>query len=235
MKDFLSFTQSLIWPALIVWVALRYQSPILALLSAIQKRIEAGGAVKAGPFELSEFLHTSDVEQQKEKLEAEVSQLVDAERAERPKENQSVPPEQILNQLRAAYLQAEDLALREVQAEFGQPISRQLRIGGDLLFDGFFAKGGAGHIVEVKYTRHQISIQEIKRTIESIFDRIGRYGWRNVKIIFVIVFDREDVDLQKEKERMVEMLAEYGDRVQFRFYSMPQLERKLGATDTVRT
>jgi len=36
---------------LVVWLALRYHKPIHGILAALQKRIESGSAVKAGPIE----------------------------------------------------------------------------------------------------------------------------------------------------------------------------------------
>ncbi|MRR17463.1 MAG: hypothetical protein EG826_13500, partial [Deltaproteobacteria bacterium] len=184
MKDIAPLIQTILWVALIGGIVWRYHKQIHALLESIQKRIDSGSGIKAGPFEIAAMLQPQNPEQQREKITQEISEAAKVE----PTPSSTPVKLEPQYDLRTRYLQAEDLALRAIQAAYNIPISRQLQVGRDMQFDGFFAKDGTAHIVEVKYAQRPYLKSQFLQVVNKIFAGIGRYGWRNVKVIFVIVY-----------------------------------------------
>jgi len=132
--------------------------------------------------------------------------------------------------LRTSYFQAEDLALRAIQAEYNTPISRQLQAGRDMQFDGFFAKGGTAHIVEVKYSKRPYPTRQILQIVDKIFAGIGRYGWRNVKVIIAVVYGDSSIDLNQRKDDSSKTIEDYEVAVEIRCFSIEQLAQQFGVT-----
>ena len=95
-------------------------------------------------------------------------------------------------------------------------------------FDGFFAKDGIGHIIEVKYSQRPYSVKMIQQSVDTILSRIGRYGWRNVKLILALVYAGNSIDLEKEKESLSVPFRDYPWSVEVRCYSLQQLAQQFG-------
>jgi hypothetical protein len=229
MKDLAPLIQTVLWVGLIGGIVWRYSKQIHALLEAIQKRIESGSGIKAGPFEIAALLQPQNPEQQKKNIIQEISEATEVE------SSVTMPPISpstfvSRDDLRTRYFQAEDLALRAIQAEYNIPISRQLQAGRDMQFDGFFAKGGTAHIVEVKYSQRPYPTNQILQIVDRIFAGIGRYGWRNVKVIIAVVYGDSSIDLNQEKGRLLKAIEDYKVAVEIRCFSIEQLAQQFGVT-----
>jgi hypothetical protein len=128
-------------------------------------------------------------------------------------------------------LRAEDLALREIQYEYQAPIGRQIQLGRNLEFDGAFAKDGTLYIVEIKYSGYRpLASALIEQTIARLFSRIEDRGWKNVRIIFAVVYGELSVELEKERRRIANVISEYGDKVDIWCYHLDDLAKKFGIT-----
>jgi hypothetical protein len=224
MKDLAPLIQTVLWVVLIGGIVWRYHKQIHALLEAIHKRIDSGSGIKAGPFEIAGMLQPQNPEQQREKIIKEISEATNVESMP----TLSPPKVEPKNDLRTKYFQAEDLALRAIQAEFNIPINRQLQVGRDMQFDGFFAKEGTAHIIEVKYTQRPYPKSQFLQVVNKIFAGIGRYGWRNVKVIIVLVYGDNSIDLNQEKERLINTIED--NNVEIRCFSFEKLAHQFGVT-----
>lgn len=221
-----SVIQTILWVGLIGAIIWRYHRQISALLEAIQKRIDAGSGIKAGPFEIAP-LQSQDPEQQKKKADEEISEVIES--AETAEAIESPLLSEKYDNLRTRYFQAEDLALRAIQAEYGIPISRQVNVG-PIGFDGLFAKGGTGHIIEVKYSQRLYPADHIRELAERIFSVIARYNWRNVKLIIAVVYGDDSIDLEKERGRLLGSLNTFEGVVDVRCFSLKKLAEQFGAS-----
>jgi hypothetical protein len=134
MKELAPLLQTLLWVTLIGWIVWRYQTALDDLIAAVKRRLDSGGGLKVGPLEFPP-LSPLDADEQKQKIDREISQLV-APTEERPQADDAPVQIQDSKNLRQTYLRAEDLALRQIQSEFGVSISRQVKWGVDLQFDG---------------------------------------------------------------------------------------------------
>jgi hypothetical protein len=215
--------QTVLWVGLIGSALWFFYKPLYGLLSAIQKRIEAGSGVKAGPFEISEQLKPQDTTKQREKIEFELIETLDD--AQLAGIREAVPP-QIKDAIQANYFQAEDLALRAIQADYGATINRQVTAGADMGFDGAFVVNGRLNIVEVKFVRRPVSPAKVEADLDRISGAISRYGWRNVQIILAFVFENPE-DLASA-ERLQRIAQQSTLPTTIRAYSLAQLQAQFG-------
>lgn len=226
MEHIAPLVQTVLWVGLIAGIVWRFHTPIHGLLSALQKRIEGGSNLKAGPFELIDQLRPQEPEKQKQKVESELLEAL-------PVAPDALPSAPALPGLvegrsrQAIYFQAEDLALRAIQAEYGQPISRQLTAGSDVGFDGVFTINGRLNIVEVKYVRDVKTIPRLRSSLERIVGAVEKYNWRNVQLILVVVFEREE-DVPKADISLLHTVKGLEVPVAIRPFSLPELKRRFG-------
>lgn len=211
-------------------VIYRFHNNIGALFDALVKRVHAGGGIKAGPFELPE-LKPQAPEEQSKRIEAEIKQASQREYQSNEFTNSKHSESNNLILSKSEAIQAEDLALRAIQAQYGVAVGRQLQTG-DLRFDGFFALEGQAHIVEVKFSRGRFDSFILLRTIEILIHSIDRYGWRNYKIIFVIVYDDHKINLADKKTRLSAEIEIYGGRIELELFQQSMLMEQFGISNS---
>ena len=131
--------------------------------------------------------------------------------------------------VRVNYLQAEDLALRAIQAEYDVPVSRQMRIPGGIEFDGFFVKNGTAHIIEVKFARRRYLNVLFEQQLDRIVRRLSKLGWYNFMVlIIVVVFGDESIYLAAEATRLSDVAKRSATNVEVRCFSLSELAAKFG-------
>ncbi len=226
MEHIAPLIQTVLWVGLIGGIVWRFHAPIHGLLTALQKRVEAGSTLKAGPFELVDQFWPQEPEKQKEKVEAELLEALPSPPTPSPESPALTPPLERRNR-QAIYFQAEDLALRAIQSEYGQPISRQLTAGADFGFDGVFTINGRLNIVEVKYVRDIKTIPRLRSSLERVVDAVLKYNWRNFQLLLVVVFERDE-DVPKADIPLLRTVKGLKVPVTVRPFSLPELQRRFG-------
>ena len=229
MEHIAPLIQTVLWVGLIAGIVWRFHSPIYGLLVALQKRIESGSNVKAGPFEISDQLKPQDPIAQKAKVAEEVQEVLQAQSEAQPAGvvPAAVPAPATSKQVQARYFQAEDLALRALQSEYGIPVSRQVTAGRDSGFDGLFMLNGRPTIVEVKYVAAGSKVGRVRPSIEKVTDAVRNYGWKNAQIILALVFEGSD-DVQRAREFFSSVFAENPVPVVVRVFTFDQLREQFG-------
>ena len=222
MEPFLPLIETILWVGLIVWLVLRFHAQIEGLTKALQKRIESGSTVKAGPFQI-EDLRPQEPEGQKKKAEEERKEFAATERDSEDKITHK--PGREVSQ--ADYLRIEDLALRAIQLDYGKTIQRQVTGGRDPGFDAAFTVDGRLHIVEVKYVRSLNNINLIGKSIKRISDSIEKYHWKNVELIIAIVLEN-DIDIHDADSKFMRLLENVDIAVKIKPYYLGELENKFG-------
>lgn len=217
--------QTILWVALIGAVLWRFNKPLYGLLSALQKRVEAGSSIKAGPFELIDTLRPADPVKQREKIDAE---LIEAAQSSGVSDAEVVSPRSPpSSNLRAKYFEAEDLALRAVQAEFRAPITREITGGADSGFDGVFAADGRLNIVEVKYLRDASAASSLSASVSRVAKAIEQYDWPLVRLILVVVIERVERVADAELE-ILRALPDVNLSIVVRVFSLKALQKRFG-------
>lgn len=229
MQHLVALLQTTLWVGLTGYVLWRYNKPIESILNALHKRIESGSGLKAGPFEIQPPLAPATPADQTKKLEAEVAEIKETIAPEAASISIGYDPE--TPSIRDAYLRAEDLGIREIQSEFGVPVSRQVQTG-PLQFDGFFVLDGSGYAIELKYSRKPISQDTVRPTVMRLSEGLKRFGLRNVFIIFVVVYDSNDVNISEEILRIEKIAEKYHHKTIVRCFRMDDLLVKYGMKDT---
>ncbi len=229
MEHIAPLLQTVLWVCLLGVALWRFHEPIHGLLVALQKRIESGSNIKAGPFELTEQLKPQAPSKQKEKAAIELAEVLQEQQPE-----QLLPLFESISQRAAAvqakYFQAEDLVLRAIQAEYGATVSRQVTAGADMGFDGAFVSNGRLNIVEVKYlSRPSSNLSKMLQSVDRIAASVSRYGWRNVQIILAVVVENAD-DVTKVNTRLQELIDHKQESVAVvvRCYTFAELQQKFG-------
>lgn len=242
MEHWGPFLQTVLWVGLIGGIAWRFHKPIQQLLEALTERISSGSDVTAGPFSLK-VMQSLSVPEQAARANREIEEAnalanspgfpvlddVAAEVSSLP----ATPGPTALSptpQFRAQYFQAEDLALRAVQAEFGQPISRQVSVGPNQHFDGAFVHNNRVNIVEVKY----IAKVPSKAILHQLLRRAESYvlgnNLKSVNLILVAVVDRT-LDVEVTQKRFMAVADEASIPTVVRVYALSELQAKFGIVD----
>ena len=226
MEHIAPLVQTVLWVGLLAVILWRFHEPIHGLLVAVQRRVEGGSNIKAGPFELTEQLKPQDLPKQKEKAALELAEALEGQPdVEQPAVQPPVGPHAAT--LQARYFQAEDLVLRAIQAEYGATVSRQVTAGADMGFDGAFVSNGRLNIVEVKYLSNARNLARLRVSVDHITNVISRYGWRNVQVILAVVLE-DAGEVAKMSERMQELVSQSSIPVVVRGYSFAELRQKFG-------
>lgn len=247
VKGIVPLLQTILWFILALIIIRRFYGQIVGLIEAIRARIDAGDGVKAGPLELLSSLRPKSSQEQVADADAATKEVssgvvkesdssgrdssveeLDSKNAEQSKENStSIPTSQ---SMRSRYFMAEDLALRALQTEIGVPISRALQAGKGFSVDGFFIKEKISNIVEVKFIRQtNHNIRELKCTLERIVFKIHELGWRNTRVILVVVFDSVR-DIDAARASVLNVVHDVAD-IDVRCYSLEELMVKFGIKD----
>lgn len=227
MEHLAPLIQTVLWVGLIGVALWKFHVPLYGLLVALQRRIEAGSNLKAGPFEISDQLKPQDLLKQQQKAAAEVEEAIQA--AEPAAE---ASPEQ-KEALKAKYFQAEDLVLRAIQAEYGATISREVTAGADMGFDGAFVTNGRLNIVEVKYLSGPSgNVSRLQPSVERLASTVARYGWSNAQIILAVVFEKAE-EVPRGIELFKRMTGEMATPVVVRCFSLTELQARFGVGDGV--
>lgn len=219
MEHIAPLIQTLLWVTLIAGVTWRFHGPIYGLLEALRKRVEAGSNIKAGPFEISELV-PQDPESQREKAAEETQEALEAE-------DLTLPEKERASSTTARYYQAEDLALRAIQADYSVPVKRQVTGGRDEGFDGVFEVGGVRNIVEVKYIAGKGHNQKLKSTVHRLTHTIQQYGWPDSQIILVLVFESREY-AQNARAVLGSAFAQNSVPVKVHTFVMSELEARFG-------
>jgi len=221
LAPFVPLLQTLVWAVLIVGFIILFRAPINAVLGAIKSRIEAGGSVKAGWFELSE-LKPQPPEQQRLKAEQEIAETNSASPS-------SAPPLDAKSRtlIASQSLMAEDLALRALQSDLGVPINRQIAAGPDAGFDAAFARDGVLNVIEVKFFPGSVTPVKLRSSLENIQRALDRVHWRNVRTILVLVYKRHE-DIAANEERVRDALDGLEMSVEVRTFALQELKTRFG-------
>jgi len=237
--------QTALWVFLVGAIVWRFNKPIHGLLTALQYRIEAGSTVKVGPFEVLEGFRPQPPEEQRAKLLEEISESTDQTPEDLIANTQNSDAQgNAHNTVRLvgsysrrpdAWLIAEDLALRAVQADYGQPIQRQMEFLSKTAVDGAFVLNGKLHLVEVKSLTPSTSVISLVEKIRKIADAVVSQHLSDAQIVLVLIIDRADY-LASRDLQIREAVKDLPVPVAVRAYSVKELRKRfmgeLGADES---
>jgi hypothetical protein len=229
MEHIAPLVQTVLWVTLIGVALWRFHRPIYGLLEALQRRVEAGSNIEAGPFKLTDQLKPQDPITQRQKVASEMAETLEV--ASASDVGASLDEAGRRATVQAKYFQAEDLVLRAIQAEYGATISRQVTAGSDMGFDGAFVTNGRLNIVEVKFLRGPSgNVSRLRPSVERLVNAVVSYGWKNAQIILAVVFEREE-EVARATELLKVITSGWPISIVIRCYSLVELQRRFGISD----
>ena len=122
---------------------------------------------------------------------------------------------------------SEDLALREIQTEYGSSLRRQVAVG-EAALDAMFAAGGRGYGVEVKYVTGRLQMASIMRQLEALAVEFRRLGWRNFEVILALVLAPSAGDIESRLPEIRSFAERVGIDLEVRVYRFDELRQKYG-------
>lgn len=222
LAPFVPLGQTILWTLLIVGLILWFNLPIRQILLAIRRRVEAGNAIKAGWFELSELKPLSP-ERQRQKTKEDV-----ADATLGSKLTEVIQPGQ--TDMTAVYLQSEDLALRAIQTEFDAPLVRQIEGSGGTSFDAAFYKHNRLHVVEVKAYNKQVGFERLRSSVARIAAATLVMGGPRARLIVAVVYSGTE-SASEVKAKIRKALTSLPLEIDVRVYSLEYLKSEFGSSD----
>ena len=222
LAPFAPLGQTLIWALLIVGLIAFFNQPIRKLLEAVQHRVEAGNAVKAGWFELSELKPLSP-KQQRDKTKEEVD-------ISTPTTDGQPPPGPTRSAVVATYLQSEDLAIRAIQTEFDVPVMRQIQGASGAELDAVFVKYGRLHVVEVKTFSRNLYFELLRSSVARLAQATKVMGGQRARLILAIVYTGSE-PASDIKAKIRESIVGITPEVDLRVYTLSYLKEQFAADD----
>lgn len=180
----------------------------------------------------SDFFRTMTHQEQAEQLKEEVREA-QASEPRQAQESRSAEQRSTLD----VYLLSEDLAFRELNAEFDVPVRRHLKFEGTgkiALLDGVLFRPGNPIVVEVKTLRsHQRAEAVVRAAIDffSAFHGTGagdRFAARFEYLLVLVTLGIDDEEKDKIAERAQKLLDEAPLPAQLRLYDYELLLERYG-------
>lgn len=213
--------QTLLWVGLTGCCVWRYHNRIDGLLKALQSRVEEGGGVKAGPFELTP--KPQSVDAQVQKAAEEVAALTSYAPTVHTSHSSTADPKRLM-------LEVEDLALRAIQAQKNVTLQRQVALG-NLMADAVFTSQATMNMVEVKYVpRGRDPHGILNRVVQKNGAIVDAYQWSNIRQIVALVF--EDPADVKSSQGSIDKQAKSSNSMEVECitFTLEQLRKQFGLT-----
>jgi len=175
------------------------------------------------------FFRALSPNEQKQKLDEEV-QDVESELGNEGSDKTLATQKQ-KSLTRTNIVLAEDLALREIENEFGGQVYRQVTIAQQFPVDGVFNYKGKRFIVEVKYVRR--SLMPLRRTLSKMGERFRAMLHSIIFppssfILAVVAEDLLEESRLSETQQMGKLLGSLDLPIQLRIYDFNALKQKYG-------
>lgn len=134
---------------------------------------------------------------------------------------------------RHAYVLAEELALREIEREFGVTVRRQVAIVGDYGLDGVFPYQGKSMAVEIKYSKVPMHAKTIIKSELDKFSNMPQSIKSETIFLLAIVADGwTDEQRETEKLALIGIALKTNIPVQIRIFDFDELKAKYGVAET---
>ncbi len=177
------------------------------------------------------FFHPLTPAEQQARIGAEVQEL--DEPATAPHQDARAAPPRLGG---GAYLLAEELALRQLEAEIGMSFTRQVRISAlpGVMFDGVAAAGTEVVFAEVKTARQPLFSPRIVTRVLDQFEKVrtsvGREGLTSAfRLYLLVVADMSDENQRLLEENLRRFLTAEATGIELRVYSLSGLRKQFGA------
>ncbi len=220
-EGFVPLAQTFLWVILVGGILFRYSAAIDRLIRLLTERIEGGSSFKAGPVEIGQALIPQDAESQRSEALEEVAEAIAID-ASAGGSAETFPKLEV-----DEYYAAEDLGLRAIQIEYGQPIQRQIRFVSGFLADGVFTVNGKIHVVEVKIGTPTSTEAVVRKALMKMQSSLSTSNIFSARIVLVVVYITGRPSVLDEKIIPAEARQAYGD-VDVKLYALADLRKKFG-------
>lgn len=215
------FLSTLIWAALIATLIFAFRKHVSVFLTNLNARLAGGSSIEMPWLKLGAVTSQSP-EQQAAGIDKAIRQPTgDGTQDLEPRVVEDSDKE------KARFLAVEDLALREVQAEFETPISRQIQADGQP-FDAMFAVGQVAYLVTVADLSGAKTSKFALTVVSMLAQPISKTGWKNARGLLALVYESADVDLLQQKEIFLKQAKLMIVPIEIRTYKLQDLEAKYG-------
>lgn len=180
------------------------------------------------------FFHPLTLAEQEARIKAEVDEL-ETETASVDQICESAPVPGPKRVAIGDYLLAEELALRQLEAELHVPLTRQVGISAlpGVMFDALASTSGQLVFAEVKTARQPLFSPNILRTVYGQFekartDAVQRGLASSFRLFLLVVADMSNENQRLLEENLSRFISVEAPELELRIYSLAGLRRRFG-------
>jgi hypothetical protein len=190
------------------------------------------------------FLQTISPESQRQRLEKEVAELAPStdgmQDTQLPSREAAKNVAENVNRIRADVVLAEDLVLRQIEADYNAPVRRNqamaLSDSQKILLDGVLLSGGKLYAIEVKLFRESTVRKNLHNRLAEIAylaNRLAALNATNLSLLFAVV----SADLTEETRHLIErqftsMVKGAAVPIDLKFFDFMELKERYGVVDS---
>ncbi|HEY0321069.1 MAG TPA: hypothetical protein VGC66_08965 [Pyrinomonadaceae bacterium] len=190
------------------------------------------------------FLGTLSPEGQRQRLDKEVAALTtsstNALEGKQLTNEEIAVTTQTISRIRADVVLAEDLVLRQLEAEYGSPVARQvkLEVGDEKIpFDGLISLKGGIVAIEVKLITETAVRKNLHNILADISYLANRLGGLNLVVSISLLVAIVSKDLSNASHHLIEnrfntMIKGAPIPVELRFFDFANLQERFGITSS---
>jgi hypothetical protein len=210
------------------------------VLAAFYRLVTCHHAKLYAPHDFQEdegFFRAMSPIEQKQRLEEEIREVELAssvDRSDRTTENETDASEIVdAVGVRHAWVLAEEVAIREIESEFGVTVQRQVAYGPDYGFDGIFQYKDKLAILEIKYVRRPNWRPMIESAIKHLQRAKDAVKPARVFVLAIVTDELPITRREAEIQQTRELLKTASLDIDVRVYDFLELKRKYGLTNEV--
>lgn len=172
------------------------------------------------------FFRALSSDEQRQRLEAEVAEIV--QDAQDPVSDLE-PTRAQEDSIRSRVVVAEELAIREIEADNHVSIRRHIASGFGQRFDGVFIKDGKAHFVEIKVTKRKMWGRMGSDLVRKLRLLVNSKGHSDATLLIAVVtIGLSAEQRERGEESLQRQLGGAGHKFLLRVFGLEDLEQKFG-------
>jgi hypothetical protein len=212
----------------LIWFLVLFPFALLATFYVLVSRHHSKLYAPLDFYDKEGFFRTLTADEHRVRLDKAVKDALQEEEQPPRTAGSGEPDTPTANSLRQTYVMAEELALREIEAEFGVPVQRNLAVGSALL-DGVAGLHGVLTAIEVKFVRGPEWRRRAREVIgQAVYEMHLPTGMPLLVALVTEGVPPDETESMRTEFARTFGLWQSGHKAWFKIYDFAQLKAKYG-------